>query len=44
MPIFSPTGTTMRFHPIIVPSPSAKATAILTQVGMKRVALSSEPL
>jgi len=27
---FSPTVTTMRFQPIIVPKPSAKATAIFT--------------
>src|SRR5208283_5078740 len=30
LPIFSPTVTTMRFQPIIVPSPSARDTAILT--------------
>ena len=41
LPIFSPTVTTIRFHPTIVPSPSAIATAILTQSGMKRVPLSS---
>jgi len=33
----------MRFQPIMVPRPSAIATAILTQVGMNLVALSSEP-
>jgi hypothetical protein len=37
----SPTVTTMRFHPTIVPSPSARATVILTQVGMKRVPFST---
>jgi hypothetical protein len=44
LPIFSPTVTTMRFQPIMVPRPSAMATAIFTQVGMNLVALSSEPL
>ncbi len=37
LPIFSPTVTTMRFQPIIVPNPSAMATAALTQVGMNLV-------
>ena len=32
MPIFSPTVTTMRFQPTIVPSPSAMASAALRQV------------
>jgi hypothetical protein len=32
-PIFSPTVTTMRFHPIIVPKPSASATATFTPRG-----------
>ena len=36
--------TTIRFQPTIVPRPRAKATAILTQVGMKRVPASSEVL
>ncbi|MCY1181010.1 hypothetical protein D9M73_214910 [compost metagenome] len=40
MPIFSPTVTTMRFQPTMVPRPSAIATAIFTHNGMKRVALS----
>jgi hypothetical protein len=44
LPIFSPTVTTMRFQPIMVPRPSAIATATFTQVGMNLVALSSEPL
>src|SRR5262249_54481375 len=44
LPIFSPTVMTMRFQPTMVPSPSAIATAILTQVGMNLVALSSELL
>jgi hypothetical protein len=34
LPILSPTVITMRFHPTIVPSPSARATATFTQVGM----------
>ena len=34
LPIRSPTVTTIRFHPIIVPSPSAIATMIFTQYGM----------
>ncbi|CAB3778041.1 hypothetical protein LMG28614_00525 [Paraburkholderia ultramafica] len=38
LPIFSPTVTTMRFHPTIVPRPSAMATATLTHVGMNLVA------
>ncbi len=33
-------GATMRFQPIIAPSPSAMATAIFTQSGMNFVALS----
>src|SRR5579863_1259158 len=41
---FSPTVTTMRFQPIIVPRPSAMATAIFTQLGMNLVASSSESL
>src|SRR5215468_8134790 len=44
LPIFSPTVTTMRFHPTMVPSPSAMATATLTQSGMNLVALSSDCL
>jgi hypothetical protein len=44
LPIFSPTVTTMRFQPTMVPSPSAMATAIFTQPGMNLVAPSSEPL
>jgi hypothetical protein len=44
LPIFSPTVTTMRFQPIMVPRPSAIATATLTQSGMNLVALSSELL
>ena len=36
--MFSPTVTTIRFQPTIVPSPSATATATLTQVGMNFVA------
>ena len=32
-PIFSPTVTTMRFQPTMVPSPSAIATETLTQGG-----------
>jgi hypothetical protein len=42
LPIFSPTVTTMRFQPIMVPRPSAMATAILTQNGMNLVASSSD--
>ena len=38
----TPTVMTMRFQPIIVPSPSAIATVILTQVGMNLVALSRD--
>jgi DNA-binding transcriptional LysR family regulator len=34
LPIRSPTVTTIRFHPTIVPSPSASATVIFTQSGM----------
>src|SRR5262249_45881052 len=41
---FSPTVTTMRFHPTMVPSPSAIATATLTHRGMNLVALSSDLL
>ena len=37
LPMRSPTVTTMRFQPIIVPSPRAMATETLTQVGIKRV-------
>jgi len=37
LPIRSPTVTTMRFHPIIVPNPKAMATATFTQVGMNLV-------
>ena len=44
MPIFSPTVTTMRFQPIMVPRPRASATATLTQVGMNLVDLSRKPL
>jgi hypothetical protein len=44
MPIFAPTVTTIRFQPIIVPSPSAMATENLTQSGMYLVASSSSPL
>src|SRR5262249_18814224 len=44
LPIFSPTVTTIRFQPTIVPRPSAIATAIFTQVGMNFVALSRAPL
>src|ERR1700722_7830058 len=40
LPIFSPTVTTMRFQPIMVPRPSAIATATFTQVGMNLVARS----
>ena len=40
MPIFSPTVTTMRFQPIMVPRPSASATATFTQTGMNLVSLS----
>ena len=40
LPIFSPTVTTMRFQPIIVPKPKAMATATLTQAGMNLVTLS----
>ncbi len=40
LPIFSPTVTTMRFQPIMVPRPRARATATLTQVGMNLVDLS----
>ena len=43
-PIFSQTVTTMRFQPIIVPSPSAMATAALTHTGMYLVALSNMDL
>src|SRR5579883_100573 len=39
-PIFSPTVTTMRFQPTIVPSPSASATATFTHEGMNLVELS----
>src|ERR1700744_4009147 len=38
LPIFSPTVTTMRFQPIMVPRPSAIATASLTHEGMNCVA------
>ena len=38
LPIFSPTVTTMRFQPTIVPRPSAIATATFTHVGMNFVA------
>ncbi|MCY1374292.1 hypothetical protein D9M69_616230 [compost metagenome] len=41
MPIRSPTVTTMRFQPTIVPMPRAMATATLTHRGMKRVASST---
>ena len=41
LPIFSPTVTTMRFQPTIVPRPSASATATLTQSGMNFVTPSS---
>src|SRR6516225_6053999 len=37
---FSPTVTTIRFQPIIVPQPSEKATATFTQSGMNLVSLS----
>ncbi len=43
LPIFSPTVTTMRFQPTMVPRPSAMATLTFTQVGMKRVPFSSPP-
>jgi hypothetical protein len=42
LPMRSPTVITMRFQPIIVPRPSAIATATLTQVGINLVALSSD--
>ncbi len=38
LPIFSPTVTTMRFQPIIVPRPRAMATEIFTHSGMNLVA------
>ena len=41
LPIFSPTVTTIRFQPTIVPRPSAIATATFTHVGMNLVAWSS---
>ena len=44
LPIFSPTVTTMRFQPTMVPRPRARATATLTQPGMNLVALSILPL
>src|SRR6202789_1350251 len=44
LPIFSPTVTTMRFQPIIVPNPSASATATFTHVGINFVDLSRNPL
>jgi hypothetical protein len=34
LPIRSPTVTTIRFQPTIVPSPKASATVIFTQSGM----------
>src|SRR3954447_7332274 len=37
LPILSPTVTTMRFQPTMVPRPSANATATLTQEGMNLV-------
>ena len=40
LPIFSPTVITMRFQPIIVPRPSASATATFTHVGINFVDLS----
>jgi hypothetical protein len=40
LPIFSPTVTTIRFHPTIVPSPSAMSIAALAQLGMNLVAWS----
>src|SRR5439155_8419274 len=33
LPIFSPTVTTIRFQPTVVPTPSASATPSTTQVG-----------
>src|SRR4029077_2440696 len=44
LPIFSPTVTTMRFQPTMVPRPSAIATATFTQVGMNLVAWSRDDL
>ena len=41
LPIRSPTVTTMRFQPTMVPKPRARATATLTQSGMNLVALST---
>src|ERR1017187_268604 len=43
LPIFSPTVVTIRFHPIIVPNPSASATATFTHVGMNFVDLLRKP-
>src|ERR1017187_524975 len=43
LPIFSPTVVTIRFHPIIVPRPSASATATFTPVGMNFVDLLRKP-
>ena len=42
--IFSPTVATMRFHPIMVPSPRAIATAAFTHTGMYLVASSNMDL
>lgn len=42
--IFSPTVTTIRFQPIMVPKPSAQATAIFTQTSMYCVSLLKRPL
>jgi hypothetical protein len=41
LPIFSPTVTTMRFQPTMVPSPSASATDSFTRVAMNVVPRSS---
>ena len=43
LPIFSPTVTTMRFQPTMVPMPSASATATFTHLGMNLVDLSTLP-